>query len=175
MQPATSDPYQSLPEPLRSIARDNHAGETRQLRGWGSGLLVSGVGLAGYLAYYVLHRASFGGDFNVRGSEIATFVVGLLLAAGGGYLWMLSMKPDAQMTKLASPGITIVDCGRLVNKAGRWLRFTLSDGTEIRWRLGGMYQMGVDERAEVAAVRAVQQLPQWAPGSRPVPGDSVAS
>lgn len=128
---------------------------------WGAILTLGAGAFSVYLAYYVLHRASIYGELSVRMEEIIPFGIGLLLFVGG---LALAFGAYQSLTTLDHPGLLadpatkIVGVRRVVNRGGRFLAIKLESGIEIRWKFTALL---VDEKAEIAAVGAVELLPQW--------------
>jgi hypothetical protein len=149
------------PEPLRSLVRDSRRGEATTFGIWGGLLTLGAGGFCLYLAYYVLHRASIYGELRVRGEEWIAAIVGLVLFGVGLLLaavaWQSATEKD-DAGPLGDPATRIVGVRRVVNNAGRWLAIRLEGGGELRLKFRALVP---DENAEIAALEAVERLPQW--------------
>lgn len=152
-----TETYEFLPEPLRSIAREDAASRQRLLRVWGTLGLLGGGGITAYLLYFVVHRASHLSSAHLRAPEYGPLAAGVVLLALGVLFWGSTFGRDPAAAKLRD-GVKIVECSGVTERGGRFLSMKLGDGSVVQWRYGRT----VDDAREAAAVKAVKRLPQWA-------------
>ncbi len=115
-----------------------------------------------YLAYYVAHRASFGGSFHFRTEELVALVVGVAALAGGGVLMTSGTRTPRTVDDpwwFGDPTRKIVDARRLIRRGQRGIG-VMFEGESIA-RLFPYPWPQLDEAREIAAIEAVWTLPQY--------------
>lgn len=154
--------YDSLPEPLRSLALEDAAVRHKLLRVWGAIGVAGGGSLVGYTLYNVLHRASSITHAHIRSSETLPLVVGAVLLMLGALFVASIYGADPAATKLRKPDAKVTGCSCISERGVRYLSMTLADGTAVRWSFGALHDPKLHAKAETAAEKAVRSLPQWA-------------
>jgi len=154
--------YDFLPQPLRTLAREDAGARHKLLRVWGAIGVAGGGSLVGYTLYNVLRRASSITHAHVRSSETLPLVVGAVLLVLGALFVASIYGDDPAAAKLRKPDAKVTGCSCVSERGLRYLSMKLADGTEVRWSFGALHDPKLNAKAETAAVKAVRSLPQWA-------------